>query len=506
LPTARRDSHRTQPERTVDPFNLVIFGATGDLAHRKLFPALYNLAADGLLPGTMPVVGFARSAVSTDSFKLSLYEALSRHSRRQPIKPGVWRQFSGDIHYISGSYSDPASYVALRTHLDSMDEQHGTQGNRLFYLATPPSVYEDIVRCLGESGLAGEGSKDGHGWSRIIIEKPFGRDLDTARDLNRQIHAVFREEQIYRIDHFLGKEAVQNLLVLRFANGIFEPLWDRRHIDHVQITAAESLGVEGRGGYYEEAGAARDMVQSHLLQLLSIVAMEPPVRLSADAIRNEKVKVLEALRPLRGADVIHQTVRGQYASAGEQPGYLDESGVATASTTETFVALKLFIDNWRWEGVPFYLRTGKRLPERVSEIVVQFRKPPNVLFGAGVSPEANSLVMRIQPDEGMALRVTAKVPGPSAELRPVDLDFHYEGGFGVESPDAYERLLLDAMLGDPALFTRHDETEAAWALVTDLIDAWSEGPTPLHPYRSGTWGPAAASALLRRDGRKWRTA
>lgn len=493
-----------QPEREAEPFVLVIFGATGDLAHRKLIPALYNLAADRLLPKAMPVIGFARSKLNVDAFKLGLYEALSRHSRRQPINPTVWRQFADTMHYLAADYTDPASYVELRTQLLALDERHGTRGNRLFYLATPPSVYADIVRGLGEAGLAGA-REEGTGWSRVIIEKPFGRDLATARELNRQIHAVLPEDQVYRIDHFLGKEAVQNLLVLRFANGIFEPLWDRRNVDHVQITAAETVGVEGRGGYYEESGAARDMVQSHLLQLLSLVAMEPPVNLHADAIRNEKVKALQAVRPIRGEEALHQTVRGQYTASSTVPGYLEERGVAQDSTTETYVALKLFVDNWRWAGVPFYLRTGKRLPERVSEIAVQFRRPPNVLFGAGSAPEANTLILRIQPDEGMALRVTAKVPGPTVQLRPVDLDFHYQGGFGVESPDAYERLLLDAMHGDAALFTRHDETEAAWSLVNDVIGAWSvDADIPLHQYRAGTWGPTASSALLRRDGHRWR--
>jgi glucose-6-phosphate 1-dehydrogenase len=493
-----------QVEREAEPFALVIFGATGDLAHRKLIPALYNLAADNLLPKAMPVVGFARSKVNVDAFKLGLYEALSRHSRRQPIKPAVWRQFADTMHYLAADYADPAGYDELRTTLQALDERLGTRANRLFYLATPPSVYTNIVRGLGDAGLAGERAA-GEGWSRVIIEKPFGRDLATARELNRQIHAVLSEDQVYRIDHFLGKEAVQNLLVLRFANGIFEPLWDRRNVDSVQITAAETVGVEGRGGYYEESGAARDMVQSHLLQLFSLVAMEPPVNLHADAIRDEKVKALQAVRSLGGDEALRNTVRGQYAASTTMPGYLEERGVAPNSTTETYVAAKLFVDNWRWAGVPFYLRTGKRMPERVSEIAVQFRRPPNVLFGAGSASEANTLLLRIQPDEGMALRVTAKVPGPTAQLRQVDLDFHYQGGFGVESPDAYERLLLDAMLGDPSLFTRHDETEAAWSLVNDLIGAWSEDSAiPLHPYKAGTWGPAAASVLLRRDGHRWR--
>lgn len=494
-------------DRLSEPFTLVIFGATGDLTHRKLVPALYNLAADDYLPSPMPVVGFARSTLSTDAFKLSLYEALSRHSRRQPIRPDVWRRFAGNVSYVTGEYGDLTAYQRLASCLrQSGDTATGTYGNRLFYLATPPSVYATIIDCLGQSGLAREDS-DGEGWSRIIVEKPFGRDLATARDLNRHIHVVFREEQTYRIDHYLGKEAVQNLLVLRFANGIFEPLWNRRYVDHVQITAAEQVGVEGRGGYYEEAGAARDMVQSHLLQMLSLVAMEPPSRLNGDAIRNEKVKVLLAVRPLRGESAGRYTVRGQYASAVGMAGYLEEPGVSPESTTETFVALKLSIDNWRWEGVPFYLRTGKRLPDRVSEIAVQFRRPPHLLYEEGRIPDPNVLVMRIQPDEGIALGVTAKVPGMSAELRPVDLDFHYQGGFGVDSPDAYERLLLDAMLGDPSLFIRHDETEAAWELVTNMIEAWSDGAhVPLHPYRAGSWGPAAAAALLRHDGRRWRVA
>jgi glucose-6-phosphate 1-dehydrogenase len=493
---------------------MVIFGASGDLTRRKLIPALYNLALEQWLPAGFSVVGFARRADSDDVFRQHMHEAVDAFSRRRPVQPAVWESFAQGLFYIPADFEDPGGYETLRDALNRIDETRGTQGNRVFYLATPPSFYADIVRQLSRVGLNQGGRRPGaarSGWARLIVEKPFGRDLASAQALNRAILEVFREDQIYRIDHYLGKETVQNLLVFRFANGIFEPVWNRRYVDHVQITVAESVGIEGRAGYYEEAGALRDMVQSHMLQVLSLVAMEPPIAFDADDVRDEKVKVLRALRPLAGDEAIRCTARGQYGrgwvGGAEVPGYREEPGVAPDSVTETFVALKLFVDNWRWEGVPFYLRTGKRLAKRSTEIAVQFRSAPHMLFRSaeGGPLEPNVLAMHIQPDEGMSLRFSAKVPGASMEIRPVHMNFLYGASFGTASPDAYERLLLDCMLGDSTLFTRRDEVEAEWAFITRILEGWQQAPRPAFPnYEAGTWGPAAADDLMQGDGRRWR--
>ncbi len=511
-------------ERTPQPCTMVIYGATGDLTHRKLMPALYNLARERLLPSPFAVVAFARRDYTSESFRVEMRQAVDEFSRHKPIDDTIWDEFAKNLFYHRSEFTDPAGYQGLSDLLDRLDREVGTAGNRIFYLATPPSQYPEVIQCLGEAGLAREGdpvasnqhaSADGagrRGWSRIIIEKPFGHDLDTARALNREVHAAFKEEQVYRIDHYLGKETVQNILVLRFANGIFEPVWNRRYIDHVEITAAESVGVEGRGAYYEEAGALRDMVQSHLLQLLNLVAMEPPVAFDANAVRDEKVKVLRAIRPMQTpADVAANAVRGQYGEGWVAGKHLDayraESRVAAQSTRETFVALRLFVDNWRWQGVPFYLRTGKALPKRVSEIAVQFRPAPHSLFGdtAGGHMEPNVLSIRIQPDEGIALTVSSKVPGAAMTIRPVKLDFLYGASFVAEPPEAYERLLLDCMLGDSTLFTRSDEVEQSWALVTGILQGWAaQPPTDFPNYEAGTWGPQAANELLAQDGRSWR--
>ena len=501
-----------QLQRTPEPCTLVIFGATGDLTHRKLVPALYSLARAGMLPTGFSVVGFARREKEHERFRSEMHDAVNQFSRNRPVDQHVWSTFSKALHYLPSQFDDPAAYRRLRTELDRLDHERGGSGNRLFYLATPPSFYGPIVQQLGAEGLQHGGTVDGHqGWARIIVEKPFGHDLASAQELNRQIHQVFDESQVYRIDHYLGKETVQNILVLRFANGIYEPIWNRRYVDHVQITVSESVGVETRGAYYEEAGALRDMVQSHLLQLVTLTAMEPPAAYDADAVRDEKVKVLRAIRPITGKLVSEFTVRGQYGPGYEAgkpvPGYRQEGRVAPESTTETFAAIKLFIDNWRWQGVPFYLRTGKHLPSRASEIAIQFKRPPHTLFTSGTDElEANFLVLRIQPDEGVTLRFGVKVPGQAMLIRTVNMDFLYGASFGVESPDAYERLLLDAMLGDTTLFTRRDEVEKSWAFITAILKAWQQQqqpPPPFPNYAAGTWGPEAADALIERDGRAW---
>ena len=494
-------------EQMPDPLALVIFGATGDLAHRKLVPALYSLATSNLLPEKLAVVGFGRSHRDEDEFRRGLRDALVAAGLRP--RDDVWTRFAGHITYMSGGYDDAASFRRLAETLDDLDQTAGTANHRLFYLAIPPTTYVDVVRNLGVSGL-NVPQKEG-GWARVIVEKPFGRDLATARALDRCIHEVFDESQVYRIDHYLGKETVQNIFVLRFVNGIFEPLWNRRYVDHVQITVAETLGVEGRGGYYEEAGAIRDMLQSHMLQLLTLTAMEPHSSFTPDKVRDEKVKVLECLSLADPADVAQCVVRGQYGrgmiNGRAVPGYRDEAGVAPHSTTETYVAAKLMIDNWRWAGVPFYLRTAKRMPRNVSEIAIQFHRAPHMLLrnGAASRPRQNVLVLRIQPDDGLALRLDVKVPGPGMRVRPVDMSFLYKDAFDGSSPEAYERLLLDAMRGDSTLFARTDEVEEAWALVTAMLDAWRpEGVRELPVYPAGTWGPAEADELLARDGHRWR--
>ena len=494
-------------QRTPEPATMVIFGATGDLTHRKLVPALYNLQRERLLPPGFNVIGFARRDWSDDFFRNSLLKDARQHSR-SGVEEALWHSFAESISYVQASFDNPAGYTALAQKLNELDQQRGASGNRLFYLATPPENYATIIQQLGAAGLAKSPSG---GWVRIIIEKPFGRDLPSARALNTEVHMVFDEAQVYRIDHYLGKETVQNILVFRFANGIFEPVWNRRYVDHVQITVAETVGVEGRGGYYEHAGAMRDMVQNHLMQLLTLTAMEPPVGYRADAVRDEKVKVLRAIRAITPEQVGEHTVRGQYGPGvvkGQPvPGYREEQGVALDSRTETYVALRFFIDSWRWAGVPFLLRTGKRLPKRASEIAVQFRQAPLMLFDSGPMSdiEPNVLAIKVQPDEGITLRFDSKVPGQANQIRPVTMDFRYNASFGVESPEAYERLLLDAMLGDSTLFTRSDEVEASWSLITPIHQGWESAPAPEFPnYEAGSWGPKQADKLLERDWRAWR--
>jgi glucose-6-phosphate 1-dehydrogenase len=490
--------------RTPDPAVMVIFGASGDLTARKLMPALYNLALNRYLPSGFSVVGVANTPFSQDEFRAQMGDAVQKFSRSQPVDRAVWQSLAEGLSYVRMSFDDLEGYGRLAKELERFDLERGTNGNRVFYFATLPQFFPVIVEQLGASGIA----EAGEGWKRLIVEKPFGNDLQTARELNRVIHSVFAEQQVYRIDHYLGKETVQNVMVFRFSNGIFEPIWNRRYVDHVQITVAEDIGIERRGKYYERAGALRDIFQNHLLQLLSIAAMEPPPNFDADTVRDEKVKVLKSIHSI---DASNDIVRGQYGPGwvgGHQvPGYRQEADVSPTSTTETYVAVRLRIDNWRWADTPFYLRTGKRLPSRASEIAIQFKNAPHQPFAKtaiqGLTP--NVLVMRIQPHEGASLKIAAKIPGPVMRLRTVNMDFFYGSSFLVESPDAYERLLLDCLLGDPTLFAREDEVERAWALVDSVEAGWAAQPPPPFPnYAAGSWGPEEADALIERDGRRWR--
>ncbi|MEK7387175.1 MAG: glucose-6-phosphate dehydrogenase, partial [candidate division NC10 bacterium] len=490
-----------------EPFSLVIFGASGDLTRRKLGPALWSLYAGRTLPEPFAIIATGRTGLSPDEFRRRMRDAIGEFARIQPPSEHVWERFAGALSYITGDPTDPALYGKLEHALKAIEAARPGPANRLYYCATPPSLYDDIIANLGASGLA-RGSAGGV--TRIVVEKPFGRDYESAKALDRQLAAAFREEQIYRIDHYLGKETVQNLLVLRFANGIFEPLWNRNHVAEVQITVAESLGVETRGAYYEEAGALRDMMQNHLLQLLCLIAMEPPVSFDAPPVRDEKNKVMRAIRPVDPARLQEVALRGQYgpgfADGRPVPGYRQEKGVAPDSKTETYAALRLIVDNWRWAGVPFYLRTGKRLKKRASEIAIRFHRTPHMIFRRGpAGVEPNTLVIRIQPDEGMALTVAAKTPGPDLKLGPVRLDFRYGEVFGGEPPEAYERLLLDVMHGDATLYARGDWVEQAWELLGPVLTAWAERPAPEFPnYEAGSWGPAAADALIAKDGGTWR--
>jgi glucose-6-phosphate 1-dehydrogenase len=494
-------------ERVPDPHVMVIFGATGDLSHRKVFPALAQLWRTNLLPQDWMLVALGRRPYDDAAFRKDIATSLAQWSR-VPLEPEAERQFLERIVYHCGDFADDAMYDSLVERLDAIDAEHATGGNRLFYLATQPSAFPVIVGEIGRCGLDHE--HHGGGWRRIIIEKPFGRDLESAKRLNREVGKVFRETQVYRIDHYLGKETVRNLMVFRFGNGIFEPLWNRRYVDHVQITMAESIGVEERGAFYEETGASRDVLQNHLLQLLSLVAMEPPATFEADALRDEKVKVLRAIDQFDRAGVAENVVRGQYGPGwvAGQPvvGYRQEDNVDHLSETETFVAARLLVDDWRWSGVPFYLRTGKRLPKRATEIAIQFKGVPHRLFEHTASdPQPNLLAIRIQPDEGILLRFGSKVPGLGLDIRTVNMDFTYGSAFSTDAPDAYETLLLDAMLGDASLFTRADEVEAAWGTVTPIVDTWLDSAAPDFPnYAGGTWGPEAADDLIERDGRRWR--
>jgi glucose-6-phosphate 1-dehydrogenase len=488
-----------------EPFSLVIFGASGDLTRRKLIPALWSLYAARTLPEPFSILGTARTELTDEAFRTHMREAVAEFARLKIPSLPVWERFAQSLHYVAGDPRGPDLYLRVRQRLEEIERARGGPTNRIFYCATPPSLYADIIGNIGEAGLAHAPD----GWTRIVVEKPFGHDLESARQLNRQLTSVFDEEQVYRIDHYLGKETVQNILVFRFANGIFEPLWNRNHVAEVQMTVAETIGVEGRGSYYEESGALRDMIQNHLLQLLCLIAMEPPVTFDAGPVRDEKNKVLQAIRPIDPAKVDDVALRAQYAAGyvGSRAvaGYRQEKGVKKDSTTDTYAALRLQVDNWRWAGVPFYLRTGKRLARRASEIVIRFHRTPHMIFRRserGLMP--NLLVIRIQPDEGISLTVAAKEPGPDLKLGPVTLDFKYNEVFGGEPPEAYERLLLDVIHGDATLYARGDWVERAWELLQPVIDAWSRTPAALPAYEAGSWGPPEADAFISRDGGAWR--
>jgi glucose-6-phosphate 1-dehydrogenase len=493
-------------ERPGDPCALVIFGATGDLNKRKLLPSLYNLRANHLLPRSFAMVGVARRACDDEAFRELMTLDIQKFATG-PVDPTLWADFRQRLHCVSGDLENPATYQRLAERLAELDREHQTGGNVLFYLATPPDAFGPIVERLGAAGLVQE--KDGR-WRRVIVEKPFGRDLDTARALNERLVSVLRERQIFRIDHYLGKETVQNILVFRFANGIFEPVWNRRYVDSVQITVAEELGVEARGAYYDTSGVLRDIIQNHIFQVLALVAMEPPSSLDPEAVRNEKVKVLDAIRPMRHEEILTATVRGQYGEGfvGGQKiaGYRQEPNVSPRSMTDTYAALKLLVDNWRWEGVPFYVRSGKRLARRETLVTIQFKSPPLMLFrGAGVeSIDPNRLELRIQPNEGIALQMKAKIPGQSIRLANVNLDFSY-ADFGPAVPaTGYERLLYDCMVGDTTLFHRWDTVESAWRIATPVLDLWTSLPARDFPnYAAGSWGPTTADELLQKDGRRW---
>jgi glucose-6-phosphate 1-dehydrogenase len=494
------------PDRVPDPCVLVIFGASGDLTRRKLVPAVWHLQQQGRLPSAFALLGVARSQMSADEFRQRMRHALEEFVgvKGEPVE-----RFLSHVDYVCSDPSDPASFDQLRDRLEQIDHERGTEGNRCFYCSVPPQVYLSIIERLGAVGLHLEG-EEGRPWVRVIVEKPFGHDLDSARALNRAIHAVFREHQIFRIDHYLGKETVQNILVFRLANSMFEPLWNRRYVDHVQITAAEAVGVEHRAGYYETSGALRDMIQNHLLQVLCVIAMEPPSAFDADSVRIEKLKVLKAMRPISIGQVDRYAVRAQYAAGdvdGEPlPGYRDEAGVAPGSRTETFAAVEFTLDNWRWQGVPFYVRTGKRLARRASAVTLQFKQPPHLIFSSNEDLRPSTLTIRIQPDEGIALSFSGKIPGPDVNLGTVEMDFCYQDAFGGRSPEAYETLLLDCLVGDGTLFASSDLIEKSWELLMPVVEAWTAASaTSVPTYEAGSWGPREADALFERDWRQWAT-
>ncbi len=496
--------------RPPEPITLVIFGATGDLTARKLLPAVFALAHQGLLPNQYHVVGFARRDWSHETFRDNMKQAISVHGRITPHgeHASVWEDFASNLFYVQGNFNDESSFEKLDEFLSERADELGVPDNRLYYLSAPPSFYDELVMCLGQSGMAAD--SDG-GWRRIIIEKPFGHDLTSAQALNKTVNNVFNEQQVYRIDHYLGKETVQNILVMRFANAIYEPIWNRRYVDHVQISATETVGVGGRAGFYDEAGVVRDIFQNHILQVLSLIAMEPPIAFEADAIRDEKVKVLRAIRPVQPEEIPGATVRAQYGPGTIQgnviPGYRDEDKVPSDSTTPTYAAFKWRIDNWRWQGVPFFVRAGKRLAARATEVSIHFKAPPHMMFDQhnGEELKSNVLALRIQPDEGISQRFEVKLPGQGMQRRSVTMDFRYRTSFGInEPPEAYERLLLDAMLGDATLFTRRDEIERAWALIDPILEGWqSEDTPPLETYEAGSWGPEGADNLIKSTGRSW---
>jgi glucose-6-phosphate 1-dehydrogenase len=501
------DLQTKRTARPADPCVMVIFGAAGDLTSRKLIPALYNLAKANLLSREFAIVGLSHGAMSTEQFRQKVTSDV-KHYAGGDVDQDIVEWFCKRVYYISGEFDDKSVYPKLKDFLQKVDQDHTTHGNFFFYLATAPNFFGPIVEHLAEVGLMEENNQH---WRRVIIEKPFGHDLDSAKTLNLQLLKVAKEKQIYRIDHYLGKETVQNILAFRFANGIFEPIWNRRYIDHVQISVAETVGVEGRGSYYDQAGALRDMVPNHIMQLISLTSMEPPISFHADAVRDEQAKILHAIQLWSSEEVLTKTVRGQYGAGiinGQRvPGYREEEDVPHDSKTETFVAMKLLIDNWRWADVPFYLRTGKRLAAQNTHIVIQFRRAPFVLFRdtpvENLMP--NQLVLHISPEEGISLQFAAKVPGPIMRLGAVDMNFEYADYFGLQPSTGYERLLHDCMIGDQTLFQRADMVEAGWCVVSPALDVWKALPPRNFPnYEAGTWGPKEADDLLERDGRHWR--
>ena len=495
-------------DRRVPPCAIVIFGANGDLTQRKLLPALYRLAYERRIPPGFAIVGNSRTAMSDDQFRAKMKESVQKFLEDSPFDEALWTDFARGLVYSPGDISDPACYTALKDRLNAIAAERSTGGNVLFYLSTQPSQYIPIIKNLGAAGL-----QRNAGWTRIVIEKPFGHDLARSGELNEAVHAVFDEKHVYRIDHYLGKETVQNVLAFRFGNGIFEPLWNRRYVNHVQITAAESIGVGGRGAYYQEAGALRDMIQNHLLQVMATIAMEPPPAFEPDAVRDERAKLLKSLRIPKPEEVADLAVAGQYGPArigGEDaPGFREEKGVDPQAQTDTYAAMTFFVENWRWAGVPFYIRTGKRLPKRVTDIAIQFHDAPHSVFAdapvlsrSGRGP--NLLILRIQPEEGISLRFRSKQPGAGMRLRPVSMDFNYGTSFGERSPSAYETLLLDVMAGDSTLYTRQDMVEASWKAVQPVLDSWAAAKFDFPNYDAGSWGPKAAEDMLARRGHVWR--
>jgi glucose-6-phosphate 1-dehydrogenase len=490
-------------ERRMPECAIVIFGASGDLTKRKLIPALYRLAFDRRLAAGFAVIGVSRTPLGDDGFRDKMREAVRSFSEDTKFDEDVWNAFARGLFYVAGDAGDPALFVRLGQKLAEIEKERQTGGNVLFYLSLQPSQYAAAALGLGGAGLG-----KGNGWRRLVVEKPFGRDLASARELSGQIHQVFDESDVYRIDHYLGKETVQNILAMRFGNGIFEPLWNRRYVNHVQITAAESIGVEGRGAYYQEAGALADMIQNHLLQVMATIAMEPTASFRAASVRDERSKLLRSIRPMTPDEIRVNAVPGQYGPArvgGEDlPGFRQEPGVKRQSPTDTYAAATFFVENWRWAGVPFYMRTGKRLPKRVTEIAVQFNPAPLTLFHGGAEGTPNLLILRIQPEEGISLKFLSKRPGAAFELRPVSMDFNYGSSFGERSPSAYETLLLDAIIGDATLYTRQDMVEASWAVVEPIQNVWRETAFDFPNYAAGTWGPAASEQMLARRGHAWR--
>ncbi|HTB13234.1 MAG TPA: glucose-6-phosphate dehydrogenase [Bryobacteraceae bacterium] len=479
-------------DRRVPDCVIVIFGANGDLTKRKLLPALYRLAYERRLPDSFAIIGNSRTAMTDEVFREKMHESVKEFLEDSPFDEDLWNSFARNIFYIAGDLNDPQLYAEIKKKLDELNRP-----NVLYYLSTQPSYYGPVVEAIGAAGMGRSTEK---GWHRVVIEKPFGHDLESARALNARVHSVFPEAAVFRIDHYLGKETVQNIIAFRFGNGIFEPLWNRRYVNHVQITAAESIGVEGRGAYYQEAGALRDMIQNHLLQVMATTAMEPPAVFEPDAMRDERAKLLRSVKIMKPEEV------HLYAVAGQYRGFREEKGVDPHSQTDTFAAATFFVDNWRWAGVPFYIRSGKKMPKRTTDIAIQFNSAPHALFTSedGRPPRPNLLILRIQPEEGISLRFLSKYPGAGMRLRPVSMDFNYGSSFGERSPSAYETLLMDVMIGDATLYTRQDMVEASWQAVTPILDSWAARVFDFPNYDPGTWGPAESDAMLARNGHKWR--